>query len=228
MDRVGVLPAAACGVAGFKPAFGSVPADGLWPLALSFDHVGPMARTLDDCVLAFSVLRGAPLPLADPAALRVTRLAADDLPPTTEGLLEAAGLPAAGAFVRLHLAEVAEVHRETYAAHRDAYDDDLHAKMAVGFDVSLDERARLVAALHAWRAACAAACPWDVLVTPAYPGELPAADVPATMELTDRMTAYTRPVNWLGWPSAVTTDGTMHTGLDEASVLAHALAWEAA
>ena len=48
------------------------------------------------------------------------------------------------------------------------------------------------------------------------------------MELTDRMTAYTRPINWLGWPSAVTTDGAMHTGLDEAAVLAHALAWEAA
>ena len=40
------------------------------------------------------------------------------------------------------------------------------------------------------------------------------------------MTAYTRPINWLGWPSAVTADGTMHTGLDEATVLAHALAWE--
>ena len=31
----------------------------------------------------------------------------------------------------------------------------------------------------------------------------------------------------LGWPSAVTADGLMHTGLDEAAVLAHALAWEA-
>ena len=56
------LPAAACGVAGFKPAFGSVPADGVWPLAPSFDHVGPLGRSLDDCALAFDVLRGAPLP----------------------------------------------------------------------------------------------------------------------------------------------------------------------
>jgi hypothetical protein len=119
------------------------------------------------------------------------------------------------------------VPREIYARHRDDYDDDLHAKMAVGFDVSFEERASLVAALHEWRAASAAGCEWDVLVTPAYPGELPPADIPATIELTDRMTAYTRPVNWLGWPSAVTTDGLMHTGLDEAAVLAHALAWEA-
>ena len=68
---------------------------------------------------------------------------------------------------------------------------------------------------------------WDVLVSPVFPGELPPSDVPATIELTDRMTAYTRPVNWLGWPSAVTADGTMHTGRDEAAVLSHALAWEA-
>ncbi len=221
------LPAAACGVAGFKPAFGSVPADGLWPLAPSFDHVGPLARSMDDCALAFGVLRGAPLPLVDAAGLRVTRLAPSDVAATTEAFLEAAGLPAAPPFVRLHLAEVAEVHREIYASHRDAYDDDLHAKMAVGFAVSPGERAELVAALHTWRAASAAGCEWDVLVSPAFPGELPPADIPATIELTDRMTAYTRPINWLGWPSAVTADGLMHTGLDEAAVLAHALAWEA-
>ena len=65
-----------------------------------------------------------------------------------------------------------------------------------------------------------------MLVSPAFPGELPPSDVPATIELTDRMTAYTRPVNWLGWPSAVTADGAMHTGRDEAAVLSHALAWE--
>jgi aspartyl-tRNA(Asn)/glutamyl-tRNA(Gln) amidotransferase subunit A len=221
------LPASACGVAGFKPAFGSVPADGLWPLAPSFDHVGPLARSLDDCALVYGVLRGAPLPAVDHAGLHVRRLAPGDADATTESFLAAAGLPEAPALVRLHLAEVAEVHREIYAAHRDAYDDDLHAKMAVGLAVTPAERAELVSALHAWRAASAAAAEWDVLVSPTYPGELPPADVPASIELTDRMTAYTRPVNWLGWPSAVTTDGLMHTGLDEAAVLAHALAWEA-
>jgi aspartyl-tRNA(Asn)/glutamyl-tRNA(Gln) amidotransferase subunit A len=222
------LPAAACGVSGFKPAFGSVPADGLWPLAPSFDHVGPLARSLDDCALAFDVLRGAPLPRVDAARLRVRHLAATEFVPTTDGFLEAAGLPAAPDLVRLHLAECAEVHRELYADHADAYDDDLHAKIAVGFAVPRQERESLVSALQAWSDASAAACPWDVLVSPTFPGELPPFDVPATIELTDRMTAYTRPVNWLGWPSAVTADGTMHTGRDEAAVLAHALAWEAA
>jgi aspartyl-tRNA(Asn)/glutamyl-tRNA(Gln) amidotransferase subunit A len=220
------LPAAACGVAGFKPAFGSVPADGLWPLAPSFDHVGPLARSLDDCALAFDVLRGAPLGRVDTTTLRVRELAAVDTAPTTEAFLEAASLPPAPDLVRLHLAECAEVHREIFAQHGADYDDDLQAKLAVGLAVPPQERSSLVAALHAWRAACAAACLWDVLLSPAYPGELPASDVAATIELTDRMTAYTRPVNWLGWPSAVTADGVMHTGRDEAAVLSHALAWE--
>jgi aspartyl-tRNA(Asn)/glutamyl-tRNA(Gln) amidotransferase subunit A len=222
------LPAAACGVAGFKPAFGSVPADGLWPLAPSFDHVGPLARSLDDCALAFDVLRGAPLPGVDAAALRVQRLSAATVGPTTEEFLGRAGLPPAPDLVRLHLAECAEVHREIYERHRDEYDDDLHAKIAVGFAVAPEERSALVAGLQAWRRDCAAGCEWDVLISPTFPGDLPPSDVPATIELTDRMTAYTRPINWLGWPSAVTADGWMHTGRDEAAVLSHALAWEAA
>ena len=155
------------------------------------------------------------------------QLDAAALDATSEAFLAAAGLPAAPALVRLHLAEAAEVHREIYASHRDDYDDDLHAKMAVGLAVSPAERAELVNALHAWRAACVSECDWDVLVSPVYPGDLPVADVPMTIELTDRMTAYTRPVNWLGWPSAVTADGVMHTALDEAALLAHASAWEA-
>jgi hypothetical protein len=38
------IPAACCGVTGFKPSFGLVPLDGCFPLASSFDHAGPMAR----------------------------------------------------------------------------------------------------------------------------------------------------------------------------------------
>ena len=37
------IPAACCGVVGFKPTYGLVPLDGCFPLAPSFDHAGPMA-----------------------------------------------------------------------------------------------------------------------------------------------------------------------------------------
>jgi Asp-tRNA(Asn)/Glu-tRNA(Gln) amidotransferase A subunit family amidase len=43
------IPAACCGVVGFKPSFGLVPIDGCFPLAPSFDHVGPMARDVAEC-----------------------------------------------------------------------------------------------------------------------------------------------------------------------------------
>jgi aspartyl-tRNA(Asn)/glutamyl-tRNA(Gln) amidotransferase subunit A len=50
------VPAAFCGVVGFKPTFGLVSTDGLMPLSPSLDHAGPLARTPADCALALSIL----------------------------------------------------------------------------------------------------------------------------------------------------------------------------
>lgn len=52
------IPAALTGVVGFKPAFGAVPTDGVFPLAWSLDTVGPLARTVRDAELAFAAMRG--------------------------------------------------------------------------------------------------------------------------------------------------------------------------
>ncbi len=41
------LPAACCGVVGFKPTFGTVPVAGVIPLAFSYDHVGPSISVKD-------------------------------------------------------------------------------------------------------------------------------------------------------------------------------------
>lgn len=45
------IPAACCGITGFKPTYGLVPVDGVVPLAPTLDHVGPMARSVDDAAL---------------------------------------------------------------------------------------------------------------------------------------------------------------------------------
>ena len=50
------IPAAFCGIVGFKPTFGLVPLDGCWPLAPSYDHAGPMARTVGECVAMMRAL----------------------------------------------------------------------------------------------------------------------------------------------------------------------------
>ena len=50
------IPAALCGVAGFKPAWGPGELQGVWPLVPSLDHVGPMARTLDDLATLWAAM----------------------------------------------------------------------------------------------------------------------------------------------------------------------------
>jgi aspartyl-tRNA(Asn)/glutamyl-tRNA(Gln) amidotransferase subunit A len=52
------IPAAYCGVVGFKPTYGRVPKVGAVALAPSLDHPGPMARTVADCRTALLVLAG--------------------------------------------------------------------------------------------------------------------------------------------------------------------------
>ncbi|MBD8507174.1 amidase [Hoyosella sp. G463] len=49
-------PAALCGVVGVKPPFGALPSGGVFPLAESFDHVGFLARTGTDALLAWDAL----------------------------------------------------------------------------------------------------------------------------------------------------------------------------
>src|SRR5207248_10505878 len=43
------IPAAWCGVVGFKPTYGVVPTDGCFPLAPSWDVVGPLASSVEGC-----------------------------------------------------------------------------------------------------------------------------------------------------------------------------------
>lgn len=68
------IPAALCGVAGFKPTAARVPREGAFPLSTTLDSVGPIAPTVGCCSTVFQVLAGeAARPLA-PAALSATRL----------------------------------------------------------------------------------------------------------------------------------------------------------
>ena len=52
------IPAAACGVVGLKPTFGEIPTDGVVPLSVSLDHVGPLAASVRDAWMLFGVLEG--------------------------------------------------------------------------------------------------------------------------------------------------------------------------
>src|SRR6185437_3807379 len=54
------IPAACCGVVGFKPSFDAIPREGVQPLSASLDHVGPIAATVADAARAFAVMSGEP------------------------------------------------------------------------------------------------------------------------------------------------------------------------
>lgn len=53
------LPAAACGITGLKPTYGRVSRAGGMALSWSNDHLGPMARTAQDCALMLQAMAGA-------------------------------------------------------------------------------------------------------------------------------------------------------------------------
>ncbi len=52
------IPSALCGVVGLKPTFGRVSVHGVFPLAPSFDHVGPIARSALDAALVLECIAG--------------------------------------------------------------------------------------------------------------------------------------------------------------------------
>ena len=52
------IPASHCGIVGLKPTYGLVSIRGVIPLSWSLDHVGPMARTVEDTALLLQVIAG--------------------------------------------------------------------------------------------------------------------------------------------------------------------------
>ncbi len=105
------MPAALCGVAGFKPTQRRIPRDGAFPLAYTLDSVGPLAKTIDCCAAYDAVLAGEPITPLAPISAKGLRLmvprseAIEDLEPHVARSFEAAlsALSRAGA----HVIEVA-------------------------------------------------------------------------------------------------------------------------
>jgi aspartyl-tRNA(Asn)/glutamyl-tRNA(Gln) amidotransferase subunit A len=67
------IPAALCGVVGFKPSKQRISTEGAFPLSYTLDSIGPIARTVADCATADAVMAGddfAPLAAAPLSGLR--------------------------------------------------------------------------------------------------------------------------------------------------------------
>src|SRR6266436_2228910 len=68
------IPAALCGIVGFKPTQKRIPRDGATPLSTTLDSIGPLANSVACCAIADAVMAGElpePPPAASAAGLRL-------------------------------------------------------------------------------------------------------------------------------------------------------------
>jgi aspartyl-tRNA(Asn)/glutamyl-tRNA(Gln) amidotransferase subunit A len=153
------IPAALCGVAGFKPAHGVIPADGVFPLAKTLEDVGVLARTADDCRVAYRVLADLPVGpgTAEADVHRIGWVRPGTLSETDHDIerLARAALSLGGAEVEeVELLDMAGIRAafsaiqdsEAYAVHADRVAD-----KAALFDPEVLDRLRQAAQTPGWR-----------------------------------------------------------------------------
>jgi Asp-tRNA(Asn)/Glu-tRNA(Gln) amidotransferase A subunit family amidase len=235
------LPSACCGTVGLKPRWGAVPMEGVFPLCPSLDTVGPMARTVGDVALMWSVLTGKPLPEPRLAGLTVGVLTRP--PSVGDGHRPEESLAAEQYVTRLEelgarcvsaeipepeantwpvfFHEARESHHATFPARADEYGDNVRRKLEL--TQSLDDEAvsSAYAALRSWRRYEPAV---DLYVAPVLGIGLPPEDCDE-LEVRIPFTAFARPINLIGWAGLAIGDLQFVAPHDE-TVLAAGLAWE--
>ena len=223
------VPAAWCGVVGFKPSFGAIDLDGCAPLAPCLDTAGIIAREVDDCRLAFTALSSAqPEPPEDVAAPRVgvpTELIAtagcdaevlagwtstlDRLRSARVALREVSAPPRIRGIGAVFAANLASRWGDVLDAEpQDLVDPDVRRGVEYGRGLTASDYLRACDALAAARRnATSLFAEVDVLALPTAPILPPPVDEPAPVSVAS---ALTRPWSALGWPAI--SDPVCHSG----------------
>jgi len=219
------IPAACCGVVGFKPTHGLVPIEGCFPLAPSFDHAGPMARDVGGCAAMMAALVPelervelgsladievgvAWIDLADPLIARRVSEAARAFPRRRP-----LQLPRPRNVTAVFEREIADVHRTRFAERRDGYSTNVAAKIErclalpdAEFEAGARERER-------YRERIAAALAGvDLVITPTLRCVAPPAGVDE-LRLRPTLTSLTFPFNAIGAPALALPCGPAESGL---------------
>ena len=236
------LPAACCDVVGLKPAWGRISTEGVFPLCPTFDTVGPMATSVEEVALMWSVLTGSTVPAPRLKGLTVgllTRPPSVGGPAAAEnraaeryvGSLEALGARVVEASIPeppddtwpLFFHEAAESHRATFPSRAGDYGDNVRVKLEHAQTVEPDDVERARESVRRWRAYEPDV---DLYVAPALGVDIPPEDC-NELDVRIPMTAFLRPFNVLGWAGLAIGDLQLVAPRDEVA-LAAGLAWERA
>jgi Asp-tRNA(Asn)/Glu-tRNA(Gln) amidotransferase A subunit family amidase len=166
------IPAALCGLVGYKPTMRRVPVSGTIPLSSSLDTICAMTRSVEDCLLVDSIIADSPLqaavlPLSGMRLVVPQEVVLDGMDKHVAASFDAAlkALSLAGAEIivlpmqLLHEARQINLFApiEAYAWHADLlhrsghlYDQRVAARMKLGANYSTEDYARLQIERRSW------------------------------------------------------------------------------
>lgn len=197
------IPAALCGLTGFKPTARRIPRDGVLPLSASLDSIGPIACSVACCAMLDAVLSGSGETLLGEASLAGLRLAVpktvalDGMDATVAASFETAlaTLSRAGSQISeiaipefaqlgainakggLAAAEAWHWHRELIQRASDRYDPRVRLRILRGREMSAADYIDVLTARAAWIDAVERRiAPFDALVMPTVPVVAPRID----------------------------------------------------
>ncbi|HCN64867.1 MAG TPA: amidase, partial [Pseudomonas sp.] len=225
------IPAALCGVVGFKPSYAAVPLEGVFPLSSSLDHAGPIANSVEDARLLFEVLSGraCAATATEPRAVRVgwitsgsfgpvdiavdqqvyqaaKQVFGDTLNEVTELAAMAAGMKET--LLMLQRAEAYDVHAERMQEAPQLFDQEVRERLELSQEVRGWQYIRAQRAQQQYQAQMERLFEdYDLLVSPCVPIIAPpvnARETPVDEQLIDVRAAvlsYTSPWNLTGLPA---------------------------
>lgn len=190
------IPAAFCGLTGFKPTAERIPTEGIFPLSSSLDSSGPLAASVNCCAMIDAIITGEDRPLPSIVAPQKLRLAtttslvldgADDYVRDTylrtlqrlreQGFvideidipefLELADINRKGGLV---CAEAYAVHRQELATHEHEYDPRVVSRILRGKNIDAADYIELLTERQLWSCAVEARLDgYDALLMPTVP-----------------------------------------------------------
>ena len=237
------IPAAACGIVGLKPTLGELPCTGVVPLSTTFDHVGPLARSVSDASVMFQAMKSSTIHGIAPAGGGLTFAVPrayffDRLDPAVRDCVEralrriadagytvrettiAGAASTADVYLHICLPEASCYHAAALAEYADRYSPGVRLRLEMGRYILAEDyvramrlRAELTAAVDRALERC------DALLLPALP--IPAPKIGATLVNVDgvdapvraTMLSCTQLFNITGHPAIALPAGTGPDGL---------------